>query len=1260
MIFDPANVVRLTRVSLALLCAILIFPGVTAAQRPTPTGLSKSEGAHTLAYCPSYGGNTFYERIQNVTYHIEGASIWFVIEIYISNPYGCVVGSPCPEYDSEPECVNGWIDWNGDNRWDPAERVMDLALTGYAAINYAGTMTGYAQAQIPATYVAQPNMRVNLGWGFDANDPCEDHWNYGDVQDLSVDLGTYEVTKVTVADGNRVREIADNVIWERTFDGSCNSCDVKVSYDDYPFSGSVKTTVTLRSEISACPTGGDPPKIACDWRVLPISHEGADITGSVPKVTTWTLDVPVKTPSQIGVYKATLAFDITGPNGLVITRTVERKLFVTLQAPLAETPILGIPKRKWYEKACTWGRMASADSIAVHSVRSEEYLYGRARWRYGYYFGAAPKCSWVNLVEDNPCNYSDCYIFSEVLKQMCAVLGIGDFTEKKPAGTCGKGFITVKDVPSIDPEFPGNARQNTGDFDRYFFTSHSLLEKNGIFHDATFNRAYSAETEFISWNVLNDRVTPWTTDEGATLEVFRQREFAPYDSWPLCLYTPPPFYVTLSMPAPVHAVAASSRMLPGAIGAGGVGSGLQFTHTVTYFLIDDDGNGIAEGLAADVEVDILRAGEYVIAGTLDSGSIRISHRPRTETLLGSLGHVLGVPGRYTVRIEFSGEDIYASGLDGPYEARFFASSSSGDEDVLTAATPGYAHTQFGEFLASIQSVSDTGVDLDSDGKFDVLRTSVELMARADKDVAIVGGVRSNSTSLATSSSNFSLTTGTHVVTLDFSGKSLRRAGRNGPYTVVVNMHDSQGLDLSSLEHTTAAYSVSDFDELFLMPTGPFSESVVDTDGDGLFDSLYTMLEGSVESPGTFRIVSWLTGTATGGEPFGPVITTSDQTVTVTEGVTVLRSRFDGAAIRRHGTDGPYMLAQIEVTDTLGAFVDEVSPRCITSPYLATQFEKGPPEISYSGTFQDHVLDTNGNALADSLCVLIEVDSTGDAVLLASADLFDPNGEFVVNGTGQVSASEEVPVFLPILFDGRYIYGNLKDGSFELRNIYVYHSGDVRTGLRITSIGPTGYYEHQQFEPAAVITGFIESASGAPAIGAEARTREFIDYTDAGGRYRLIFLAPDTVVVRASFAPPLSWSIYRNGAFVGAGDSLAVDVEIGVVDTVDFRISPTGVPEGEDRHGRLRRPHLEQNWPNPFNPDTSIAFSLSAESTLLLQVYDVHGHLVRRLVAGTRGAGRHVVTWDGTDDEGIELPSGVYFCRIQIGRTEETRRMAMIR
>ncbi len=88
--------------------------------------------------------------------------------------------------------------------------------------------------------------------------------------------------------------------------------------------------------------------------------------------------------------------------------------------------------------------------------------------------------------------------------------------------------------------------------------------------------------------------------------------------------------------------------------------------------------------------------------------------------------------------------------------------------------------------------------------------------------------------------------------------------------------------------------------------------------------------------------------------------------------------------------------------------------------------------------------------------------------------------------------------------------------------------------------------------------------------------------------------------------------------------------------------------------------LHQNTPNPFNPVTEIAFDLPEETNASLEVYNMIGQKVRTLTDGTLSAGAHKLVWNGTDDNGKELPSGVYFYKLSAGDNSRTMKAILLK
>jgi hypothetical protein len=105
-------------------------------------------------------------------------------------------------------------------------------------------------------------------------------------------------------------------------------------------------------------------------------------------------------------------------------------------------------------------------------------------------------------------------------------------------------------------------------------------------------------------------------------------------------------------------------------------------------------------------------------------------------------------------------------------------------------------------------------------------------------------------------------------------------------------------------------------------------------------------------------------------------------------------------------------------------------------------------------------------------------------------------------------------------------------------------------------------------------------------------------------------------------------------------------------------SDLGIAEGND--GVPGEYALSQNYPNPFNPTTSIHFALPSRGMVKLVVYDLIGQEVRTLAQAPFTSGEHTVAWDGRDNNGELVNSGIYFYRLETGQFNETRKLTFLK
>lgn len=115
------------------------------------------------------------------------------------------------------------------------------------------------------------------------------------------------------------------------------------------------------------------------------------------------------------------------------------------------------------------------------------------------------------------------------------------------------------------------------------------------------------------------------------------------------------------------------------------------------------------------------------------------------------------------------------------------------------------------------------------------------------------------------------------------------------------------------------------------------------------------------------------------------------------------------------------------------------------------------------------------------------------------------------------------------------------------------------------------------------------------------------------------------------------------------DTAAIDYDLGTndpdeMDIINITNPTTGI--GDDNPSVPREFQLLQNFPNPFNSQTQIRFYIPNSSETSLQIFNIQGQSVRKLVAKTLEPGWHNIAWDGKSDFGSAVSSGVYLCRMQ--------------
>ena len=126
---------------------------------------------------------------------------------------------------------------------------------------------------------------------------------------------------------------------------------------------------------------------------------------------------------------------------------------------------------------------------------------------------------------------------------------------------------------------------------------------------------------------------------------------------------------------------------------------------------------------------------------------------------------------------------------------------------------------------------------------------------------------------------------------------------------------------------------------------------------------------------------------------------------------------------------------------------------------------------------------------------------------------------------------------------------------------------------------------------------------------------------------------------------------------GDPDPIYYDPDGTIADIGRYYYPGTGI---EDNTIVQTKDLLHQNYPNPFNPETKISYQLPENGKVELTVYNLKGQKVKTLVNETLESGNHTVIWNGTDNNGKSVSSGIYFYKLKTDNHEETKKMILMK
>lgn len=228
----------------------------------------------------------------------------------------------------------------------------------------------------------------------------------------------------------------------------------------------------------------------------------------------------------------------------------------------------------------------------------------------------------------------------------------------------------------------------------------------------------------------------------------------------------------------------------------------------------------------------------------------------------------------------------------------------------------------------------------------------------------------------------------------------------------------------------------------------------------------------------------------------------------------------------------------------------------------------------------------------------------------------------------------------------------------------YNGADTRAYDGLTDTGPvySMFYfdvEDPQFDDMGYFVGYTLGDDGEQHWAGHAFGYKFLEYGVSLDAFRaywtsegLDYLQPGDVIGISAFieTPIDGWGVDVSPRGLLHVPCIYLSKNVNADD-----FSDNGKPASTTTDFRLN-----PNYPNPFNPQTTIYYSIAEAGHVKLMVYNIAGELVSTLVDGQVDPGSHSVKWNGRDELGSMVPGGIYFCKIQAGEFRQTIRMTLLK
>ncbi len=220
---------------------------------------------------------------------------------------------------------------------------------------------------------------------------------------------------------------------------------------------------------------------------------------------------------------------------------------------------------------------------------------------------------------------------------------------------------------------------------------------------------------------------------------------------------------------------------------------------------------------------------------------------------------------------------------------------------------------------------------------------------------------------------------------------------------------------------------------------------------------------------------------------------------------------------------------------------------------------------------------------------------------------------------------------------------IMDSQFSETSLYVYNftSAEQTAGNQIYSVGA-------DLTGDGIVEFYVLSYYGASDNYRE--SFKIIDITNGN----IIFEKNDP---NYYYSYPVIWDIDNDGVL----DCSFTRYDYPNFNSYSFQVYSTGIATGVNQSpAKNLNFKLEQNFPNPFNPSTTISYSLNKPGNVSIDVFDASGKLVTRLFSGYQSVGNHRIVWNGRNSFGSKTASGTYFYQINFNGNKLTKKMTLLK